>query len=70
MAFIMQINYIFLRNTKLKMAASIVYSCQLRYNLPYINKSVMRPLHIINLSEVNGHAYIQQIQFCHVRRML
>ena len=23
----------------------------------------MRPLHIINLSEVNAHAYVQQIQF-------
>ena len=52
------------------MAASIVYSCQLRYNLPYINKSVMRPLHIINMSEVNGHAYVQQIQFCYVYRTL
>ena len=28
----------------------------------------MRPLHIINLSEVKGHAYVQQIQFCHVHR--
>ena len=52
------------------MAAGIVNSCQLRYNLPYINKSVMRPLHIINLSEVNGHASVQQIQFCHVHRTL
>ena len=45
------------------MAVSIVHSCQLRYNLPFINKSVVRPLHIINLSEVNGHASVQQIQF-------
>ena len=48
-AFVMQINLFSLRNTKLKMATSIVYSCQLRYNLPYVNKSVMRPLHIISL---------------------
>ena len=49
-----QINLFSLRNTKLKMATSIVYSCQLRYNLPYINKSVMRPLYITSLYEVNG----------------
>ena len=48
-AFVMQINYISLRNTTLTMATSIVYSCQLRYNLRDINKSVMRPLHIIGL---------------------
>ena len=51
------------------MAASIIYSCQLRYNA-IDNKSVMRPLHIINLSEVKGHAYVQQLQFCHVHRTL
>ena len=32
-ALVMQIKYIPLRNTKLRMAASIVYSYQLRYNL-------------------------------------
>ena len=40
------------------MAASIVYSCQLRYNLLQINKSVMRLLHIINLSEVNAYVHL------------
>ena len=40
------------------MAASIVYSCQLRYNLLQINKSVMRLLHIINLSEVNAYIHL------------
>ena len=52
------------------MAAGVIYSYQLGYNLLQINKSVMRPLHIINLSEVNAHAYVQQIQFCHVHRTL
>ena len=40
------------------MAASIVYSCQLRYNLLQINKFVMRLLHIISLSEVNGYVHL------------
>ena len=39
------------------MAASLVYSCQLRYNLLSINKSVMRLLHINNLSEVNAYVH-------------
>ena len=40
------------------MAASIVYSYQLRYNLLQINKSVMRLLHVINLLKVNGYVHI------------
>ena len=40
------------------MAASIVYSCQLRYNLLEISKSVMGLLHIINLSEVNAYVHL------------
>ena len=40
------------------MAASIVYSCQLRYNLLQINKSVMRLFHIISLSEVNEYVHL------------
>ena len=45
------------------MATSIVHSCQLRYDLPYINKSVMRLSHIISLSQVNVHAYINKYSF-------
>ena len=40
------------------MAASIVHSCQFRCNLLQINKSVMRLLHIINLSEVNAYVHL------------
>ena len=40
------------------MAASIVYSYKLRYNLLQINKSVMRLLHVINLSEVNAYVHL------------
>ena len=40
------------------MAASIVYSYQLGYNLLWIKKSVMRLLHVINLSEVNAYVHI------------
>ena len=46
------------RNTKLQMAASIVYSYQLKYNLLQISKSVMRLLHVINLSEVNAYVHL------------
>ena len=35
------------------MATSIVYSCQLTYDLPSINKSVMRPFHIISPMGMN-----------------
>ena len=47
-----------LQNTELKMAVSIVYSFQLRYNLPSINTSVMRLLYIINLSDVNAYIHL------------
>ena len=40
------------------MAASIVYSYQLRYNLLQINKSVMKLLHVINLLEVNAYLHL------------
>ena len=40
------------------MATSIVYSYQLRFNLLQINKSVMRLLHVINLSEVNAYVHL------------
>ena len=39
------------------MAAGKVYSYQLRYNLLQINKSVMRLLHVINLSERSPYIY-------------
>ena len=47
-----------LRSTKLKMAAGIVYSCQLRYNLLQISKYVIRLLHIIHLSEINAYVHL------------
>ena len=40
------------------MAASLVYSCQFRYNLLQINKPCMRLLHIINLSEVTAYVHL------------
>ena len=40
------------------MAASIGYSYQLRYNLLQINKSVMRLLHVIKLSELNAYVHL------------
>ena len=53
------------------MAASIVYSYQLRYNLLQINKSVMRMLHVISLSEVNAYVYLTNTwAVCHFHRML
>ena len=40
------------------MAASLVYNCQLGYNLLQINKFVMRLLHIISQSEVNAYVHL------------
>ena len=40
------------------MASAIVYSYQLRYNLLQINKSVMRLLHVITLSELNAYVHL------------
>ena len=40
------------------MAAGIAYSYQLRYNLLQNNKSVMRLLHVINLSELNSYVHL------------
>ena len=48
------------------MAAGIVYSGQPGYNLLYINKSVMRLLHIINLSEVNAYVTPYKYSFVHL----
>ena len=45
------------------MAASIVYSYQIGYNLLQINKSVMRLLHLINLSEVNAYVHLTNTVF-------
>ena len=47
------------------MTASIVYSYQLRYNLLSINKSVMKLLHVINLSEVNAYVHLTNTVLSH-----